>query len=130
MKKKTRIHQSIIVLILAAVFVAACGAATTPTSPPTAVPSTPILTVLAPTNPAPTAETSTEVVETDPNPDNSNGMEANSMNIQIGDTVLTATLAENSSANALKEALSAGPITVNMRDYGRLYEMIRIINKD
>ena len=42
------------------------------------------------------------------------------MNIQIGDTVLTATLAENSSANALKEALSAGPITVNMRDYGSM----------
>jgi hypothetical protein len=49
-----------------------------------------------------------------------NVMEANSMNIVIGDTVLTATLAENSSVDALKEALSAGPITLNMRDYGNM----------
>ena len=40
------------------------------------------------------------------------------MNIQIGDHVLTATLVENSSVDALKQALSEGPITVNMRDYG------------
>jgi len=39
------------------------------------------------------------------------------MNIQIGERVLTATLAENSSAEALKEALAEGPITINMRDY-------------
>jgi len=61
-----------------------------------------------------------EDVETELNQDNSNMMEANSMNIQIGDTVLTATLAENSSADALKEILSDGPITINMRDYGRM----------
>ena len=42
------------------------------------------------------------------------------MNIQIGDHVLAATLVENSSADALKEALSEGPITVNMRDYGNM----------
>ncbi|MCB0047657.1 MAG: hypothetical protein KDD92_19705 [Caldilineaceae bacterium] len=42
------------------------------------------------------------------------------MNIQIGETVLTATLAANSSADALKEALSAGPIAINMRDYGNM----------
>ena len=49
-----------------------------------------------------------------------NVMEANSVNIVIGDTVLTATLAENSSVDALKEALSTGPITINMRDYGNM----------
>jgi len=42
------------------------------------------------------------------------------MNIQVGDHVLTATLAENSSVDALKEALSEGPITINMRDYGSM----------
>ena len=47
-------------------------------------------------------------------------MEANKLNIQIGDTALTATLVENSSVDALKEALSEGPTTVNMRDYGSM----------
>ena len=42
------------------------------------------------------------------------------MNIQIGDNTLTATLAENSSVVALKEALSGGPLTVDMRDYGSM----------
>ena len=42
------------------------------------------------------------------------------MNINIGDRVLTATLAENSSAAALKEALAEGQITINMRDYDRM----------
>jgi len=49
-----------------------------------------------------------------------NVMEANSVNIVIGDRVLTATLVENSSVDALKEALSAGPITITMRDYGSM----------
>jgi hypothetical protein len=55
----------------------------------------------------------TEEVETEANQDNSNAMEANRLNIQIGDTVLTATLVENFSVDALKEALSEGPITVH-----------------
>jgi hypothetical protein len=42
------------------------------------------------------------------------------MNIEIGDRVLTATLVENSSVEALKAALSEGPITVDMRDYGNM----------
>jgi hypothetical protein len=139
-----RYHQ-IIVLILAAAFVAACGSAPTPTpspmptpvpptptalsatptnSPPTVAPTTvpPTPTVLpaTATNPPPTTVPSTEEVETEPNQDNSNVMEANRLNINIGDNVLTATLVENSSVDALKEALSAGPITVNMRDYGSM----------
>lgn len=44
-------------------------------------------------------------------------MEANSMKIQVGSHILTATLVENSSAAALKEALTENPITINMRDY-------------
>lgn len=42
------------------------------------------------------------------------------MIITIGDKVLTATLADNTSADALKSALAEGPITVNMRDYGNM----------
>jgi len=63
---------------------------------------------------------STEIVETDPHQDTSNAKETNHMNIQIGDTVLTATLVENSSVAALKEALAESPITINMRDYGSM----------
>jgi len=63
---------------------------------------------------------STEAVETDANQDNSNVMEINRMNIQVGDRVLTATLVENSSVDTLKQALSQGPITINMRDYGSM----------
>lgn len=47
-------------------------------------------------------------------------METTGMNIQIGDHVLTATLVENSSVEALKAALSEGPITIHMRDYGNM----------
>jgi len=47
-------------------------------------------------------------------------MEINLMNIQIGDRVLTATLVQNSSVDAMKQALSKGPITINMRDYGSM----------
>jgi hypothetical protein len=42
------------------------------------------------------------------------------MNIQIGNTLLTATLVENSSVDTLKEILAKGPITINMRDYGSM----------
>lgn len=42
------------------------------------------------------------------------------VNIEIGNTVLTATLAANTSAEALAAALSKGPITVTMRDYGNM----------
>jgi hypothetical protein len=60
------------------------------------------------------------VGEAETNQDNSIGMETNRMNIEIGDRVLTATLVENSSVEALKAALSEGPITVDMRDYGNM----------
>lgn len=39
------------------------------------------------------------------------------MNIQIGDTVFTATLAENSSVEALKALMADGPLILNMSDY-------------
>ena len=42
----------------------------------------------------------------------------NMITIQIGDKTLTATLENNSSAEALKELLSKGDLTLNMSDYG------------
>jgi len=40
--------------------------------------------------------------------------------LTIGHNKLTATLADNSSAEALKELLSQGPVTISMRDYGSM----------
>lgn len=40
------------------------------------------------------------------------------MKLQIGNTILTASLVDNSSAEALKGMLEKGPITINMRDFG------------
>ena len=42
------------------------------------------------------------------------------LNLTINGTTLTATLADNSSAQALRELLANGPITVDMRDYGSM----------
>lgn len=135
-----RRYQPMTVLILTVVFVAACGSAPTATSSPTVMPPTPVVTVTsittlppavtptiaepastalpaAATNPPPTPVPATEEVETDINQDSVNMREGNLMNIQVGDHGLTATLAENSSADALREALAAGPITIHMRDY-------------
>lgn len=53
----------------------------------------------------------------------------NKMNLQIGDTTLTATLADNSSAEALAQALSEAPITVEMRDYGNM-EKVGSLGRD
>ena len=44
--------------------------------------------------------------------------EAGTMNIKVGDTVLTAALEDNSSAEGLKNLLANGPLTINMSDYG------------
>ena len=42
------------------------------------------------------------------------------MNIQVGDTVFTATLAENSSVDALLEMMADGPLILNMSDYANM----------
>lgn len=49
-----------------------------------------------------------------------NTINTNSMNIKIGETILSATLVENSSTEALKNALAKAPITIDMRDYGNM----------
>lgn len=42
------------------------------------------------------------------------------MKITIGNTVLTATLEDNSSARALEERLAQGPVTIHMEDYASM----------
>lgn len=42
------------------------------------------------------------------------------MKIQVGNTAFTATLAENSSVDALKELMTSGPLTLNMSDYAHM----------
>ena len=42
------------------------------------------------------------------------------MNIQIGETTFTATLADNSSVDALKELMADEPLTLNMSDYANM----------
>lgn len=78
----------------------------------------PTHTVLSAGDTSPAPILPEEDIETEPAQDPSNGTETNRMNIQVNDHLLTATLADNSSAAALREALLEGPITINMRDYG------------
>ena len=61
------------------------------------------------TQPAESARESTQQEET--------GMK---MKVQVGDTVFTATLAENSSVDALKELMADGSLTLNMSDYANM----------
>lgn len=42
------------------------------------------------------------------------------LNIQVGEHMLTATLVQNSSAEALAEMLSEGPVTIEMNDYANM----------
>ncbi len=54
--------------------------------------------------------------------------EENIMYIKIGDNILTAELADNSSVNALKEMLAEGSITIEMSDYAN-FEKVGDIGK-
>ena len=42
------------------------------------------------------------------------------LNLTINGTVLTAALADNTSAQALRELLADGPLTIDMNDYGNM----------
>jgi hypothetical protein len=46
--------------------------------------------------------------------------QGNTLYLHIGETVLTATLVDNSSTVALKRLLAQAPITIDMRDYGNM----------
>lgn len=64
----------------------------------------------------PQIQTQTETGDMEANTD----MEENVMKITVGNTTFTATLADNSSAMALKELLMEDPLTINMSDYGNM----------
>lgn len=71
------------------------------------------------------AESETEIVEiTETSGTTQENTEAEvtemKLKIQVGDTVFTATLAENSSVDALKELMAEGPLTLNMSDYANM----------
>ena len=48
---------------------------------------------------------------------NTENTQGNNLSLQIGDTVLTAALEDNSSAQALREMLAEGPQVIDMEDY-------------
>ncbi|MDO5426212.1 MAG: cyclophilin-like fold protein [Eubacteriales bacterium] len=52
--------------------------------------------------------------------ENTEETEGDTMKITVGDTILTVTLADNSSAEALVEILEEGPLTIDMSDYGSM----------
>lgn len=52
--------------------------------------------------------------------ENQGVQEENQMKIQAGDREMTAVLADNSSAQALKELLKNGPLTIAMHDYAKM----------
>lgn len=60
------------------------------------------------------SESNTALSETAAEPDENN--EENIMKITAGDTVFTSELADNSSAQALKELLADDPLTIEMND--------------
>lgn len=113
-------------LILSAVIFCACTPTSTPTPDQNTTLPSPVAAGASPTmlatitKPLPTPIPSTEEPQVNLNQNNPNLMETNHMNITIGNTVLTATLVDNSSVEALKKELSNGPITINMRDYGSM----------
>lgn len=61
--------------------------------------------------------------------ENNENKEENIMKITAGDTVFTAELADNSSAEALKTLLSEGPLTIEMSDYASM-EKVGPIGQD
>ncbi|MDX8339417.1 cyclophilin-like fold protein [Draconibacterium sp. IB214405] len=54
------------------------------------------------------------------NDSSDNQINTNKMILKIGDSTLSATLADNSSAKALADELAKGTITIEMRDYGNM----------
>mgnify|MGYP001098684945 CR=1 FL=1 len=62
---------------------------------------------------APPTASSTPVL-----PDTSTPQNEGDLTITVNGTALTATLADNSSAQALRELLAEGPLTIEMSDYG------------
>ncbi len=65
-------------------------------------------------------EIRTEIQPTESAQENTEQVTEMKMKVQVGDTIFTATLAENSSVDALKELMADGPLTLNMSDYANM----------
>ena len=67
------------------------------------------------------SETQTEVQPTEAARDNAEQEVTDmKMKVQVGENVFTATLADNSSVDALKELMGDEPLTLNMSDYANM----------
>ena len=84
-------------LLLAVLGLAACGTSGSTVSPA----------------PAPSASPSQEITAPQPSAE-----EGSVLNITVGDQTLTATFADNPSAEEFRALLAQGPVTVTMEDYG------------
>ena len=58
--------------------------------------------------------------ETENLPEGDDKAEMNLINLTVNGTTLTAELADNSSAQALRELLAEGPLAISMSDYGNM----------
>ena len=73
------------------------------------------------TNMTETNESSTVSEESSQeNPESGTEQQEDTLYLQIGDTQLTAELADNSSAQALVDLLADGPLTLDLQDYGNM----------
>lgn len=74
---------------------------------------------LSPTDSAPPPSQSViSEQESSQSQDNSSSQEEPMLKISVGDQELLATFADNSSAEAFRDLLAQGPVTVSMDDYG------------
>lgn len=66
----------------------------------------------------PPSHSVTSEQESSQSQDNSSSQEESMLKITVGDQELLATFADNSSAEAFRDLLAQGPVTISMDDYG------------
>lgn len=72
----------------------------------------------------PPSQSVTSEQESSQSQDNSSSQEESMLKITVGDQELLATFADNSSAEAFRDLLAQGPVTISMDDYGG-FEKVR-----
>ena len=109
-----------IVLLFAVVFtVTACGNNKEEQNPD--VESEEVKELETETEAAVSSEMRTEIQSAETTGENAQQEETEmKMKVQVGETIFTATLAENSSVDALKELMADDPLTLNMSDYANM----------
>lgn len=89
-------------MLLAAFSLSACGGTGAPVAPGTAQ----------------TGAAETETAKSQQTESTESSQEGSALKITVGDQELLATFADNSSAEAFRELLAQGPLTIAMEDYG------------